>query len=442
MTAGGPFASGRRPFAARSPPAARRLLRLRPMATPLPVAHNRFQRWYFRWAAPHYARMAPEVRAQAEAIDRLLYSRRGLWVWLGLALGVAGAAAGLAAAGVAFASALLVSLALAFCFVVGGVSVWLMPQRYSGRRLWRIALIMMLGTYAGVFASVIGTTWRSAMSGEQWLQTLGSVLWRATPFQLLAGLALMLVMWGTAAARRYALQQELAQSRLEQERDAAARQAAEARLKLLQVQIQPHFLFNTLTTLQHWVDTQDARGGPLLKSLTSFLRQSVGLLEKDSATLAQEAELARTYLGIMQARLGPRLRHEIALPAEVADTVLPPGLLLTLVENAIEHGIEPALHGGLLRIEASRGDGGVELSVRNGGVPLAVPVTEGVGLRNSRERLIGRHGAQARLELLRDPLGETLARVWLPDAVIAAERAEGAPAPGTASDDSRHPLCH
>lgn len=379
------------------------------------LEHNRFQRWYFRWAAPHYARMAPDMRAQAEAIDRLLYSRRGLWVWLGLALGTAGAAVGLAKLGLSTGVALLISLVLMIWLVVAAVSVWLMPHRYSGRKLWRIALIMMLGTYAGVFGSVVGSTWNSAMSGEQWWQTLVSVLWRATPFQLMAGLAMLLLLWGTAAARRYALQHALAQSRLEQERDAAARQAAEARLKLLQVQIQPHFLFNTLATLQHWVDTRDPRGGPLLKGLTSFLRQSVGLLERDSTTLAQEAELAQTYLAIMQARLGGRLRHEISLPPAVADTPLPPGLLLTLVENALEHGIEPALHGGWVRIEAEQGNGGVELRVRNGGQPLRLPVTDGVGLRNTRERLQGRHGAEAGLDLLTDADGSTLARVWLPD---------------------------
>lgn len=385
-------------------------------ALPASDGHNGFQRWYFRWAEPHYARMAPEVRRQAEAMDRLLYSRRGLGVWLGLGGAVAGTTAGFMATGLSLWSALAVSLVIVLSFGFTAVGVWLMPERFTGRRMWRIALIMMLGTYVGVLVAVVQKTWQSALSGEQWLQTLAAALWRATPFQLIAGVTLLLVMWGAATARREAMRRELAQAQLEGERDAAARQAAEARLKLLQVQIQPHFLFNTLATLQHWVDTHDPRGGPLLKSLTHFLRQSVGLLEKDSATLAQEAELAQTYLGIMQARLGERLRYQLTLPPEVGETPLPPGLLLTLVENALEHGIEPALHGGWLRIEAARGDGGVELRVRNEGRPLAEPVADGIGLRNVRERLLGRNGPKARLDLLREADGATLARVWLPDA--------------------------
>ena len=127
---------------------------------------------------------------------------------------------------------------------------------------------------------------------------------------LLLGLLLRTV----AAIRRFQLHRELAAMRLTQERDAAARQLAEARLKLLQGQIQPHFVFNTLAAIQHWVDEGDPRAGPLLRASTSFLRGSTELLGQESVVLAVEIETVRHYLSIMTARLGDRRALERAAP--------------------------------------------------------------------------------------------------------------------------------
>jgi Histidine kinase len=219
---------------------------------------NRFQRWYFDWAAPHYARMGPELREQMRAIDCFLYSRRGIVAWLGLAGGMAGGTVGLHAAGLPWHWALVLGTAAVFFLVSSGVSAWLMPERFSARRLWRIGWIMMLASYAGVFTSLVARGKLAWGSSERWLETMTAVAWEATPFQMLVGL-LLLVLWVTATARREYMERALARSRLEQERDQAARQASEARLQLLQAQIEPHFLFNTLAALQHWVDTGDAR---------------------------------------------------------------------------------------------------------------------------------------------------------------------------------------
>jgi signal transduction histidine kinase len=166
-------------------------------------------------------------------------------------------------------------------------------------------------------------------------------------------------------------------------------QAAALRLstRLAAAQIQPHFLFNTLASLQHWVDTGDARAAPLLRDFTAYLRATLPMFERELQPLADELEMVRRYLAIMQARLGARLAFAVDAPAGL-DAELPPGLLLTLTENAITHGIEPQLRGGRIEVQARRVTSGVVLSVRDDGPGLAPGWAEGVGLQNTRRRLL------------------------------------------------------
>ena len=165
-------------------------------------------------------------------------------------------------------------------------------------------------------------------------------------------------------------------------------QAAALRLstRLAAAQIQPHFLFNTLASLQHWVDTGDARAAPLLRDFTAYLRATLPMFERELQPLADEMEMVRRYLAIMQARLGPRLASRVELPAGL-DAELPPGIVLTLVENAIAHGIEPQLRGGCIDVAAHREAGRVVVTVRDDGPGLAPGWGEGVGLSNTRRRL-------------------------------------------------------
>ncbi|MCE2659554.1 MAG: histidine kinase [Rubrivivax sp.] len=139
------------------------------------------------------------------------------------------------------------------------------------------------------------------------------------------------------------MQRQLAQVRLQQERDAARSEAVQAQLSLLQTQIQPHFIFNTLSALQHCVDGGDPRAGPLLRSLSAFLRGSTELLTRPHARLDEEAALVTHDLHVMASRLGERLHWEVDIDPALHGVLLPPGLLLTLVENAIEHGASVVL---------------------------------------------------------------------------------------------------
>jgi LytS/YehU family sensor histidine kinase len=355
---------------------------------------NRFQRWYAAWAAPYYARMPAEARASAELLDRFLYSRRGLGVWIGLACALAGSSAGLHGAGMPWWLAILLSLVFWFLLPVIGLTAWLVPDSVLGRKpLKKYLMVAGLSVLGALLGFAVGHV---AKRGSLDWTELGGALARnidvLAPVVVLVICGVAFLMWGIAHVRRGILHQEL-------ERASLAREAAEARLKLLQGQIQPHFIFNTLSALQHWVDTGDARASALLRSLTAFLRGSTELLGRDETSVADEAALVAHYLAIQQARLGERLATRIEIAPEVGSQALPPGVLLTLVENAIEHGIGPSLSGGEVAVIGAGDNTGWTLAVRDDGVGLAAAARDGVGLANSRARLQHRFGARASLQL-------------------------------------------
>jgi signal transduction histidine kinase len=363
---------------------------------------NRFQRWYAAWAEPYYARMAPHLRADAQRIDAWLYGRSGLALAVGLVVLIAAGAAVLHATGLAWLPALAFSGVAWLCLLFSMLAAWFQPEKFTARRLLRSSVLIVVLGYAGTLSGfLVGRLLRGAdLSGETLLQSLRVAAIEATPALLSLLLVVVLSVWGVAQVKQWQVRRELTHLRLVQERDAAARQAAESRLHLLQAQIQPHFLFNTLAALQHWVDERDARAGPLLADLTAFLRGSTALLAQAEVPLAHEAEAARQYLRILQARLGGRLSFTVDVDADCAQRCLPAGILLTLVENAVEHGITPTLQGGHVQVQARWHAGVLTLEVSDNGAGLAEPVVEGLGLANCRERLQHRYGPRATLQLL------------------------------------------
>ncbi|MCA0177072.1 MAG: histidine kinase [Proteobacteria bacterium] len=189
--------------------------------------------------------------------------------------------------------------------------------------------------------------------------------------------------------------------------------------RLATAQIQPHFLFNALATLQQWVATQDVRAAPLLDALTGYLRATLPLFDRDSLSLAEEGEAVRQYLTVMQARLGTRLAWRVTIPPELATASLPPGVLLTLVENAIEHGVQALLHGGQVTLAVRRAGTQLIATVADDG-PGAPPelLDDGAapqghyGLANTRARLAAVRG---RLTLTNPPTGGCTATLtWTP----------------------------
>jgi len=375
---------------------------------------NRLQRWYWRWASPYYARLGPHAREQAEAIDLFLYSRRGVGFWIGMLCAVTGSTVGLSMAGWSVPSALVVSLVAWAALPLGWLSAWLQPERFLGRMRRGVAAAVVLGFAGALTGFAVGHAEQHGRFDPALLaHELVSRLHVIAPAVLLVVLGLAFLQWVIARVRRQILETELERVSLQRERDAAARQAAEARLRLLQGQIHPHFLFNTLSALQHWVDTGDARAPALLRSLTAFLRRSTDALGRDGLALADEAAMADHYLAIQRARLGERLAYAIEIEPAVARVELPSGLLLTLVENAVEHGVAPALAGGVVSVRARARGAACELSVHNTGSPLPAGWADGVGLANSRERLAQHFGDRASL-VLEPADGGTVARVSLP----------------------------
>ena len=139
---------------------------------------------------------------------------------------------------------------------------------------------------------------------------------------------------------------EAALHKAEAARHLASRQAVEAELKMMQAQVEPHFLFNTLASVQYLTETDPPQATRLLGHLLGYLRAALPQLRSSATTLGQEVALAESYLGILQARMGPRLAVSVDVPESLRAHPFPPVMLITLVENAIQHGVEPAAAGG------------------------------------------------------------------------------------------------
>ncbi|MET0519625.1 MAG: histidine kinase [Burkholderiaceae bacterium] len=186
----------------------------------------------------------------------------------------------------------------------------------------------------------------------------------------------------------------------------AQRQAAEHQLRLLEAQLEPHMLFNTLANLRVLIGMDPARAQAMLDQLIGFLRATLAASRSGSHSLREEFARLADYLALMQVRMGSRLRPVFELPAELAERGIPPLLLQPLVENAIKHGLEPHIDGGELRISARREQGSLLLQVRDSGVGLqaaeASPTDGGgshFGLHQVRERLATRYGEGASLAI-------------------------------------------
>jgi LytS/YehU family sensor histidine kinase len=161
----------------------------------------------------------------------------------------------------------------------------------------------------------------------------------------------------------------------------------QAELKLLQAQIEPHFLFNTLSNVLHLVDADPRGAKRMLVNLTSYLRASLHRTRAGATTLGEELDLVRAYLEIQTERMGARLAYRIDCPAELRGLSLPPLLVQPLVENAVRHGLEPRLGGGEVRIRAGLEEDALFLEVRDDGAGIAAQGRSGVGLANVRARV-------------------------------------------------------
>jgi hypothetical protein len=194
--------------------------------------------------------------------------------------------------------------------------------------------------------------------------------------------------------------------RKEAEYHRMSQQVTEAKLSALQAQVEPHFLYNTLASVQALTEVDPARASEMTGHLIQYLRNALPKMRESVSTVGQEVELVRAYLNILQMRMGRRLAFEIAVPEALLEAPFPPLMLPSLVENAIKHGLEPQREGGEVRIEAQESGGRLRMIVSDTGRGFSETPGAGVGLANIRERLAAMYGSDAKLTLeAREPHG-------------------------------------
>jgi LytS/YehU family sensor histidine kinase len=201
--------------------------------------------------------------------------------------------------------------------------------------------------------------------------------------------------------------------------EAARRAAAETQLMLLQSQLEPHMLFNTLANLRVLIGLDPAKAQAMLDHLIGFLRSTLTASRSGSHPLSAEFARIADYLALMRIRMGERLQVSFELPENLRDLPVPPLLLQPLVENSIQHGLEPKVAGGRIALSARRQGQQLWLTVRDTGVGLdAAPSSQGTGFGTTqvRERLAALFGANASLVLspATDADGGTVAEISLP----------------------------
>lgn len=270
------------------------------------------------------------------------------------------------------------------------------------RTRWQAAAINVLAVVAGfvggsVLASwILGAPAMIARRGESGmlLPVLVTVLASAGCIGFFWQRERVASLAADAAAERERAEAERARA------ETASRQATEAQLNLIRTQLEPHMLFNTLANLRSLMDIDPPRAQVMVDHLIAFLRATLAASRSGTVALRDEFEVARDYLALMTIRMGDRLQHSLDLPDALADVQVLPMLLQPLVENAVRHGIEPAIEGGRIDVSARARNGRLVLAVSDSGLgfdPAGRP--PGFGLSQVRERLATAFGEHARLQV-------------------------------------------
>jgi len=254
-------------------------------------------------------------------------------------------------------------------------------------------IAVALGAFVGTVISglIIGRSLMQMFATDRMF--FGILLFTAVGIGIGAVTATLLV-YRSRAARADADIAKAESARYELEKQVLA-----SRLKLMQAQIEPHFLFNTLANVQHLTESNPPLASATLQSLITYLRAALPEMREGSSTLGREIKMATAYLDIQKVRMGSRLNVSVTLPEPLAHIPFPPMMLLTLIENAIKHGLDPAPDGGQITITASLTDGMLDVSVADTGRGLSMAKSIGVGLTNIRERLATLYGKAAHLQL-------------------------------------------
>jgi len=248
---------------------------------------------------------------------------------------------------------------------------------------------------------------------------IGDALMQFTVIWVIASMILKIVYKGRIQAEVKA-----AQATETAEAESLKRQVVEARMAAMQAQVEPHFLFNTLASIDHLIETDPPRASQMQKNLIALLRASMPTMREAGGTgngngvreLGREIAVIRPYLEILKVRMEERLATEIDVPEGLLSAEFPPMMIQTLVENAIKHGLEPKPEGGLLRVAAQIVHGRLQVTVADTGLGFGRAATAGtgVGLANVRERLQLLYGPKASLTVAENRPSGTVVTVTVP----------------------------
>lgn len=243
-----------------------------------------------------------------------------------------------------------------------------------------------------------------AQGGTDWLMSFIFLL-------IVTGIIVKIVLGGKKRAERRA---QVATATAAEE--SLKRQLAEAQLKMMQAQVEPHFLFNTLASVDYLIETDPKTASKMQKNLIQYLRAALPQMREGSTTLGKEVQLCRAFLEILKFRMEDRLQYSVIVPQGLQSAQFPPMMLQSLVENSIKHGLEPKPEGGALTISADIANGRLRVTVADTGLGFAVAgqAGTGVGLANVRERLAALYGGAARLSIEANSPSGTIVTIEVP----------------------------
>jgi len=373
-----------------------------------------FKSWYARAEAKNLAKLTPDERADLRAFDASFQKRPQRYVaivvvvWL-----VMGTLGKLLLNNMGWFGALTLSAVILMSMIVAFTGAWFGPSRFkTGMK----SIVLLIGvTLAGAIAGGLGANLaqNSSLTGvaDQFVRAAPRILVGG----LIAGMVYAVLMVSIVQYRRSQLQRRNQQLERQAQQERMGRQLADARLKLLQAQVEPHFLFNTLASVQQLAEGKAPEAAELTAKLITFLRGGLASLREDTTTLGREFGVMRAYLSIMQTRMADRLAFTLDLPEALQPLQVPPAMLISLVENAIKHGLEPSPEGGRIDVSAAREAGRLRISVKDTGQgPAMAPSGGGVGLDNIRQRLRVLFSDQARLIVSRNTPHGFVAVIDLP----------------------------
>jgi hypothetical protein len=302
----------------------------------------------------------------------------------------------------------LTLVGLAALFVFGLFERW--PRRLPA---WFPRWALQVASVAAVIpiAAALSYAFTTPHDVHWW-----TVKQRMGGFSFIAFVGLLVAPWVAMSAlyREISGQARSQALAFELERNRYERNALDARLRLLQAQVEPHFLFNTLANVRELVDAGSPQASSVLGSLITYLRAAVPRLHEPGGTVAQELDLVRAYLAVMHMRMPDRLQWSVDAEPAAMQVACPPTSVLTLVENAVRHGIDPAEEGGRIDVRATARGNECRIQVIDTGVGLSGSTLEGTGLSNLRERLQLAFGDAAHLALVPVQPHGTSAELVLP----------------------------